>query len=491
MADSAILREYLVSLGFQIDKTGEKKANQAIAGLDKQAMSLGKNVAAVGVAVTGMVTVFAAQMEKLYYSSLKTDSTVGSLQALSYGARQVGVSGDQMRSSLEGFARTMRLNPGMVAFLSGKMGISTQGKETAQVYSEFIDKLGDMPFFLAAKFGSMFGQDPDSLYLMIKQRKEMKAAEQERKEMARAVGLDTEKAAQDARDFANALRGTTERVELLSSSLLSSLLPAFKETNTWFNQHIDDLTRDINRSAVEGGEGLSGMLWRRFKTGLARSTPGFSWLAEMRDAPKGQKPDFHWFGKDPVGQQPNVNLRTGQPATGPNSPSEMFAQLERQYALPAGTLDRMWSAESGRGTSMRSPAGAEGHFGWMSDPNGMKNRAKYGVMNPNNLYQSAQGTAHYLSDLINQYGGDMAMGLSAYNWGSGNMAKAGVGSSFQLGRAPAETQDYIRKVAPQLNTTYTINLGPNGYSAGDQRRLEQTMRDNNADMVRQFLVRNR
>ena len=484
MADSAILREYLVSLGFQIDKTGEKKANQAIAGLDKQALSLGKNVAAVGVAVTGMVTVFAAQMEKLYYSSLKTDSTVGSLQALSYGARQVGINGDQMRSSLEGFARTMRLNPGMVAFLSGKMGISTQGKETAQVYSEFIDKLGEMPFFLAAKFGSMFGQDPDSLYLMIKQRQEMKAAEQERREMARAVGLDTEKAARDAHDFANALRGTTERVELLSSSLLSSLLPAFKQVNTWFNQHIDDLTRDINKSAVEGGEGLGSMLWRRFKTGAGRLTPGFSWLTEMRDADKNNKPAFHWFGEDPVGKQPGVNLRTGA-ALGQ---SETLAALERKYSLPTGLLDRVWSAESNRSDPrfMTSKAGAQGPFQFMP-----KTAQEYGVSNPYDFGQAAEGAARKYADLLRQYKGDVGMAAAAYNYGQGNLADRGITSTYALGRAPAETQEYVRKVAPQLSTSYTINLGPNGYSAGDQQRLEQTMRDNNADMVRQFVVRNR
>ena len=495
MADSAILREYLVALAFQIDKTGEKKANQAITSLDKQALSLGKNVAAVGVAVTGMVTIFASQMEKLYYSSLKTNSTVGSLQALEYGARQVGISSDQMRGSLEGFARTMRLNPGMIAFLSGKMGISTQGKETAQVYSEFIDKLGEMPFFLAAKFGAMFGQDPDSLYLMIKQRKEMKAAEQERKAMAAAVGVDMDQAAKDARDYNNALRALTSRVELFSSALLSAMLPAFKQVTQAIGAQIDALTRAIVIANTPAGsdaqknlykgltsagnlQGLGGKVFENMR----RMTPGFDWLAEMRDQ---QKPvPFHWFSKG-VAPAPGV---TGGAQM---APAEMFAALERKYALPAGMLDRMWSAESSRGVNMRSPAGAEGHFGWMGDKVGMANRAKYGVNNPNDLYQSAQGTARYMADLINQYGGDVPMALAGYNWGSGNMAKAGVMSQFQLGRAPAETQDYIKKVAPNLSTSYTINLGPNGYSAGDQQRLEQTMRDNNADMVRQFLVRNR
>ena len=486
MADSAILREYLVALGFQIDKTGEKKANQALTGLDKQAISLGKNVTKVGLAVTGMVTVFAAQMEKLYYSSIKTDSTVGSLQALEYGARQVGISSDQMRGSLEGFARTMRLNPGMIAFLSGKMGISTQGKETAQVYSEFIDKLGEMPFFLAAKFGAMFGQDPDSLYLMIKQRKEMKAAEQERREMAAAVGLDTEKAKNDAHDYMVEIRRLTEHINLLSASLLSTLLPSFKELSAWMNQHLDDLTRDINKSTQEGGEGLGSMLWRRFKTGLGRMTPGYSWLTEMRDAEKGKKPAFHWFGTDPVGQQAGVNLRTGQPYAGPTKANALFADLEKKYALPAGWLDRLWETESARGTNMVSKAGALGHFQFMP-----KTAKEFGLKDPFNLAEAAEAAARKSAGLISEYGGDLAMAAAGYNAGQGNLSAYGVTNSSQLGRARPETQEFVKKMVPNLSTSYTINLGPNGYSAGDQQRLEQTMRDNNADMVRQFLVRNR
>jgi hypothetical protein len=114
---------------------------------------------------------------------------------------------------------------------------------------------------------------------------------------------------------------------------------------------------------------------------------------------------------------------------------ELFNQLESQFGLPSGLLDSVWSAESGRGRTMRSPKGAEGHFQFMP-----ATAQQYGVLDPSNLVQSATGAARMYSDLLKQYGGDLPRALAGYNWGQGNMARKG----FEA--APAETRNYIAKV---------------------------------------------
>jgi hypothetical protein len=114
---------------------------------------------------------------------------------------------------------------------------------------------------------------------------------------------------------------------------------------------------------------------------------------------------------------------------------ELFSQLESQYGLPSGLLDSVWSAESGRGQSMRSPKGAEGHFQFMPGT-----ARQYGVADPGDLLQSATGAARMYADLLKQYGGDLPRALAGYNWGQGNMARKG----FEA--APAETRNYIAKV---------------------------------------------
>ena len=87
---------------------------------------------------------------------------------------------------------------------------------------------------------------------------------------------------------------------------------------------------------------------------------------------------------------------------------ELFSQLEGQYGLPAGILDSIWNAESGRGKAMLSPKGAQGHFQFMP-----ATAKQYGVQDPADLTQSATGAARMLSDLLAQSGGDV---ITTHDW---------------------------------------------------------------------------
>lgn len=135
--------------------------------------------------------------------------------------------------------------------------------------------------------------------------------------------------------------------------------------------------------------------------------------------------------------------------------SGMFAQLEKKYGLPAGVLDSMWAQESGRGKHMLSPAGAKGHFGFMDGT-----AKQYGVTNPNDLAQSADGAARMLRDLMRQNGGNLQLALAAYNWGQGNLNRKG------LGNAPMETLNYMRQVPERMarngGSTSTSETNING-----------------------------
>jgi hypothetical protein len=127
--------------------------------------------------------------------------------------------------------------------------------------------------------------------------------------------------------------------------------------------------------------------------------------------------------------------RSGAPATS-SSAAALFGALERQYGLPRGLLDSVWYAESSRGQgTMISPAGAQGHFQFMP-----ATAKQYGVTDPFDLVQSADGAARMYRDLLKQNNGDLNGALAGYNWGQGNLQKNGIDA------APAETREYIRKV---------------------------------------------
>jgi|SRR5712664_592899 len=74
--------------------------------------------------------------------------------------------------------------------------------------------------------------------------------------------------------------------------------------------------------------------------------------------------------------------------------------------------------------------------------------AQYGVSDCRNVAANIDAGVHYLADLLNQFGGDIAKALAAYDWGPGNLGKAIAAWGDQwLAHAPAETQNYVAKIA--------------------------------------------
>ncbi|WP_112198585.1 lytic transglycosylase domain-containing protein [Rahnella sp. NRRL B-41462] len=133
----------------------------------------------------------------------------------------------------------------------------------------------------------------------------------------------------------------------------------------------------------------------------------------------------------------------------PGTNGPLFSQLESKYKLPQGTLNNVYQAESAGGKYMFSPAGAEGPFQFMpatGQQYGLNNRA-----DRMDTGKSAEAAAHYLSDLLAQFGGDMKKAVAAYNWGPGRV------SSLGLNYAPKETRDYLNRVMPGLPDFYDVS----------------------------------
>ncbi len=150
----------------------------------------------------------------------------------------------------------------------------------------------------------------------------------------------------------------------------------------------------------------------------------------------------------------------GLQVTGGNAASAaLFQGIEAQHGLPAGILDRLWANESSRGRKMLSPAGAQGHFGFMP-----ATAAQYGVSDPNDLKQSATGAGAYLDVLRRRYGGDTRKAVAAYNWGLGNVdddIKRNGADWFT--HAPAETRGEVSYVAGGDSSGFSPQNDPNGF----------------------------
>jgi hypothetical protein len=537
-ADTQILREYLVALGFRVNEKQHKNFLGTLGGLDKKALGLSKAVIGVGTAIVTMTTLFSKSMERLYYSSRYANTTAAQLQAIEFGAGQIGMKAGEASNGIKAMTAAMRANPGLVGLLQGKFGIQAEGRDSADVWLDLVGKLAEMPPYIGQQFGAMFGMDPEMLFNAIQGREEMMKARELRKQMAAEMGVDADAAAKLGKEYMNMWREVTERVGLFGQLLTIQLQGPIKDFLSATNQLLIDwsrITQEINKAGTTD-------FWQKIVEGVTDKTTegGVQLTPEAKQrlgiedlpytAPKGNvgigkklEDYFRWrdgrgraqrergvpeeprkYGRDDiVGDKPEIaprgpgkRKRQGKESAPPGETSgeqmsraealEMFANLEKQYDLPAGLLDKVWAKESGRGKNMvgrtlKNGDVAEGHFQFTG-----KTQEEYGLVDPYNLSESADKAAEKLSELMQRYKGDLRMALAAYNYGDGNLGKIG----YDLGRAPAETRDYVDTIAGKQPTELKqeTNIHIHGVTDPKEagRAVAQEQQAVNAELVRNF-----
>lgn len=106
-------------------------------------------------------------------------------------------------------------------------------------------------------------------------------------------------------------------------------------------------------------------------------------------------------------------------------------------------LDAVRHVESRGNPNAVSPKGAQGPYQFMPDT-----AKQYGVADPFNEEQSREGARRYLTDLTNQFGGNVEQAIVAYNGGPGRLQKVG-GNIAQM---PQESQNYLAQVMSQYGS---------------------------------------
>lgn len=227
-ADREVIKEFLVALGFNVQQQSLKKFTEALFSSEKLSKRTGIAVLSVAAAAEVMVAVFARSMEKMFYASQRTKSSVESLQALRFGAAQVGVEADTASSALESMSAILRTQPGSRALLEQILGEPTENKENLQLFYDLIRKLREMPHEMGSQFAAQFGMDEQTFFMLKTRLEELVAADQKRRGMNKDAGIDAQKAAAASREYMNTLRELWEMVGLLTQRLSIDLLPAFK-----------------------------------------------------------------------------------------------------------------------------------------------------------------------------------------------------------------------------------------------------------------------
>ncbi|MCU4622242.1 tape measure protein [Acinetobacter radioresistens] len=150
-----------------------------------------------------------------------------------------------------------------------------------------------------------------------------------------------------------------------------------------------------------------------------------------------------------------------------NAAKYNFSGLENKYGLPTGTLSSIHMIESkGNVNAYNKSTGASGGFQFLKGT-----ADQYGVKNRNDLAQSAEGAAKYMSYLLKLFKGDLEKAVRAYHAGEGNVQK-GKNIGKYNNQYWKDFQGYM--------------AGMNGYSSGDLSSKEwERMLEDAAKMAEQ------
>ncbi|MBC2659812.1 hypothetical protein H7A76_30630 [Pseudomonas sp. MSSRFD41] len=285
MADQEVMREFLVGLGFKVDKQGMKSFTDGVDGATKAVKNLVTAITGASLAVAAGVSAFASNLEGLYFASQRIGSSATSIKSAEYAARDLGASASEARGSLESMARFLRENPGGERFLQG-IGVQTREangelRDTADLMVGLGNRLRSMPWYQAKQYAGILGIDDNTLRAIISGDFGRKL-EENRKRLA-GSGLD--RASKDAHAFMEALRGLMLQFESFSirvqAALMQRLGPELARFSEWFEKNapmIADRVADIVIKLVEMAEKAGPYLQQiwQFFVDLDTATDGWS-----------------------------------------------------------------------------------------------------------------------------------------------------------------------------------------------------------------------
>lgn len=253
------IKDFLVSLGFQVDDAGARKFDAVVAGTTAKVVQLGTAVEAAALSVLAYTAKISSGLDQLYWSSQRTGATVAGIQAIGYAAAQAGSSAEAARGSLESLARFMRSSPGAEGFLN-RLGVQTRDAkgnmlDMASIFTGVGDKLNQMPYYRANQYAQMLGIDENTLMAM---RRGLGQFSGQYTQMAKAIGFNADQAAASSNRFMTSLRSFGQMAGMARDKIGSNLAEGLSGS-------IDTLRKQIvdNFPKIEGviTSGVKGLLW--------------------------------------------------------------------------------------------------------------------------------------------------------------------------------------------------------------------------------------
>ncbi|CQH61360.1 transglycosylase SLT domain-containing protein [Yersinia frederiksenii] len=270
MSNAETIKDFLVSLGFELDEAGEKKFSAVVAGVTANVLKMGAVVEGAALAVVGFTTKIADGLDKVYFASQRTGASVAGIKALGYAASQLGVDAASAQGSLESLARFIRNSPGAEGFLN-RLGIQTRSangnmRDTSAIFTGLSAKLSSMPHYRANQYAQMLGIDENTLMAM---RKGLGGFGSEYALTAKKIGFNADTAAKQSNRFMTSMRNLTMTLgqarDKIGANLANGLAGDIDSLRKQLLDNwpkIEAVLMKVIKGILWAGDAVSRVLWR-------------------------------------------------------------------------------------------------------------------------------------------------------------------------------------------------------------------------------------
>ena len=253
------IKDFLVSLGFQIDDAGARKFDAVLAGTTANVLKAGAAVEATALAVVAFTAKIASGLDNLYWMSQRTGATVNGIRQIGYAVSQMGGSVEAARGSLESLSRFMRNNPGSEGFLN-RLGVQTRDasgnmRDMASIFTGVGEKLSNMPYYRANQYAQMLGIDENTLMAM---RRGLGQFNAQYTQMAKAIGYNADAAAVSSNKFMTSLSAFGQMAGMARDKIGSNLAEGLTGSLDNIRKLILDNFPKIEDTLTRG---INGILW--------------------------------------------------------------------------------------------------------------------------------------------------------------------------------------------------------------------------------------
>ncbi len=255
MAD--VIREFLVSLGYSVDKKSETDFKRSTREAVVQAKLLADAIEGAARTLMQGFAQMAQGFSALEYQAERTKNSVQGLRNVAYAFQQIGLTAEDASSVLEGFASKLRENPSMKNYLE-RLGVDTKGKQQFEEVIGLVDRLkktygskGDFGYTNASAIASQFGIQEKVFYQLWNNLDETKRRLAKGQKIDDLLGFDPDKAAKDWREFMRSMNDTGKIFQDILQKAFSDNAPTIQkkleEFNNWLIANGKEIGDDITK----------------------------------------------------------------------------------------------------------------------------------------------------------------------------------------------------------------------------------------------------